>query len=495
MVRRTLPALVVAAVFVAGCADQPTMLTPDVALQRGAPAPAPGGRYIVGFDGEAAISPAVLAASGGHIVDEVAKFNALIVDGVTNPEALRAAGPAYIESGFDLFAEPIGTPLGEAGDGALAVPGATAAPWMQSGIMWGMKAIRADVGYEMTDGGAGINVCIIDSGLDNTHQELAPRVTLRAGFVAGQLATVNDPNGHGSHVAGSAAGHGVVAPGVAPRANLMGARVLNAAGSGAEGAIVNGMNWCVDNGAHVLNLSLGGARYLGQAAYVSSAILYGNAVNYATSNGVVVVTASGNSNIQLPNPNQIFVPGSVPGTVNVGATGPLSRSTAPQFPYDPFNPNNVWRSPDNKAYYSNFGEAVHVFAPGGRGNVALSEPYRRVNNVVQGATNDFIWSVCSPQTNQTGAGNVGGNWGATGSCLNNTSRYVPYAGTSMAAPHVAGLAALLYAELGGTRNAANRARVEACIKTTTDDIGPSSTYGLGRVNVEKAITAIRGGQC
>jgi lantibiotic leader peptide-processing serine protease len=493
MVRRVFPPLIALALLTGACADQNAVLDPGAAAENRDPAPQPG-RYIVGFDGEASISPDVLAASGGQIVDAVPQFNALIVDGVTNPEALRAANPAYIESGFNMYAEPIKQPLGAPAGGALAVPGATTAPWVQSGILWGMKAMKATEGYAMTNGGAGINVCIVDSGVDILHQELAPRTTERSNWVTTDL-RIDDPNGHGSHVAGTAAGHGVVAPGVAPRANIMSARVLNTAGSGAEVWIVNGMNWCVDNGAHVINMSLGGTRYLGQPAYISSPIFYGTAVNYATSNGVVVVTASGNSNTQLPNPNQMFVPAQVPGTIIVGATGPLSRNPVVLFPFDPFDPNNVWRSPDNKAYYSNFGEAIHVFAPGGRGGIPLSEPFRRVNGVTQGATNDFTWSVCSGQTTQTGAGNVGGNWGATGSCSNNTGRYVPYGGTSMAAPHVAGMAALLYAELGGVRNAANRARVENCIKNTTDNIGPSSTYGGGRANVQAAINAIRANQC
>jgi lantibiotic leader peptide-processing serine protease len=272
--------------------------------------------------------------------------------------------------------------------------------------------------------------------------------------------------------------------------------VLNSDGSGAESWIINGMNWCVDNGAHVINASLGATRYLGEPAYITSPILYGSALAYATSHGAVVVTAAGNSNTQLPNPNQLFVPAQVPGTIIVGATGPLTkRPEAPLFPFDPFDANNVWRSADNKAYYSNFGTAVHVFAPGGRGSVPVSEPFRRVNAVLQGATNDFIWSVCSGQTGQTGAGNIGGDWGGVGSCLGNSVRYVPYAGTSMAAPHVSGMAALLYAELGGVRNATNRARVETCIRTTTDDIGDPNIYGGGRVNVKKAIDAIRAGQC
>jgi hypothetical protein len=57
------------------------------------------------------------------------------------------------------------------------------------------------------------------------------------------------------------------------------------------------------------------------------------------------------------------------------------------------------------------------------------------------------------------------------------------------------MAALLYAELGGVRTAGNRARVEACIRSTTDNIGDPSIYGGGRVNVHSAIDAIRSGAC
>ena len=65
----------------------------------------------------------------------------------------------------------------------------------------------------------------------------------------------------------------------------------------------------------------------------------------------------------------------------------------------------------------------------------------------------------------------------------------------MASPHVAGMAAVLYAELGGTRTPANVQRVLQCIKSTTDNIGPATTFGGGRVNVKKAVDAIRAGTC
>ncbi len=475
------------------CADPAALSSPIPSAARGPIAAAPG-RYLVGFNGTPAISPSVLASSGGSIVDSIPALHVLVVDRVTNPDALKAAQPRYVEAGFDASISPIANDE-PVPDAVADVPGQQNTPWYASNVLWGMKDIHADAGWSGTNGGAGINACILDTGVDSLHQELSARVTKRVNFVVAEP-RIDDPNGHGSHVSGTVAGSGVVISGVAPRANIMSSRVLNTAGSGSESAIINGLIWCVDNGAHVINISLGGVRYKGTASYNNSVITYSAAVKYATDAGTVVLTAAGNNNLKLPNPAEIFVPAQIPGTIVIGATGPLTRSTAPAPPaWDPFDPNQVWRSPDYKAYYSNFGTGVAVFAPGGRGNVPLSEVYRFVNRVGQGGPNDQIWSVCSSQTNQTGAANSGGAPSGAASCLSNTSRYIAYAGTSMATPHVTGMAAILYDALGGVRSAANRARVEACITTTTDNIGPSDTYGGGRVNIQSALTALRSGGC
>jgi subtilisin family serine protease len=285
--------------------------------------------------------------------------------------------------------------------------------------------------------------------------------------------------------------------------------VLNAAGSGSETAIVNGIRWCADNGAHVANVSIGGLRYRGQASFVSSPITYGNAVRYATERGMVVVVSAGNSNLRLPNVGNalITVPAQVPGTMIVGATGPVSKVGTfqvdgatrtlplPVPDWNPFDPEQVWQGVDGKAFYSNYGTGVHVFAPGGRGGLSLMYPYYRYNQLTQGSTLDQIYSLCSGKSTQMGPRNVRGAPGATGSCANATRRYIAYSGTSMAAPHVAGLAAVLYAEIGGAPTAAKRVRVMGCILRTTDDIGPATTFGGGRINVRRAVDAVRAGDC
>jgi subtilisin family serine protease len=174
----------------------------------------------------------------------------------------------------------------------------------------------------------------------------------------------------------------------------------------------------------------------------------------------------------------------------------VSRSTAPAVPaWDPTNAAHVWQGVDGKAFYSNWGTAVDVFAPGGRGSIPFSYEYYRFNQVTQGLTRDNVYGVCASTTAQTGAIDAAGAPGTSATCAGQTNRYIAYAGTSMAAPHVAGLAALLYGELGGVRSVANRERVMQCIRATTDAVGPSSTFGAGRVNARRAVEALRAGEC
>lgn len=495
MARRSITPLVAVTMLAGAACTDPAGISPVEPSALRGPLASAAGRFLVAFDGPAYVGSDVLAASGGKIVDSIPQMNVLVIDGVTNPDALGSAHPKYIESEFVASVAPLIVEGTAPSDIGTSVPGQQNTPWFASNVLWGMHAIHADDGWATTNGGQGVNACIIDTGIDSLHQELSPRVTKRANFVDKET-RVDDPNGHGSHVSGTVAGTGIVVSGVAPRANLFGARALNAAGSGTETAIINGINWCVNNGAHVINMSIGGIRYKAFPSYSNSLKIYGDAIKNANDSGVVVVTAAGNDNLQLPNPALINVPSQVPGTIIVGATGPVTRSTAPLPPnWDPFDPGQVWRSPDYKAYYSNFGETINVFAPGGSGGVPLNDVYRFVDRVAQGGPNDQIWSICSGETAQTGAVNSGGVPSGSGSCSGATDRYIEYAGTSMATPHVAGMAVVLYDALGGVRSAANRARVESCIEHTTDDIGPSSTYGGGRVNVKKALAALRAGTC
>jgi subtilisin family serine protease len=494
--------LVLGALVLAACSDGgPASLVTGPAAVRGVRVAAP--RYLVGLESaDAQLSAEALAAAGSsaQVVDAIPALNVVVVDRVTNPAALQGPGVAYVEEEFTTQVDD------QVMDETIAAAPLAAfnAPWYQSRVQWDMQAMRADEAWAFSSQGQGANVCIVDTGVDNLHQELATRVPLRANFVTSPAAEtapgiVNDGNGHGSHVAGTVAAGGTVMYGVAPKATILGARVLNNAGSGSQTAIMNAIRWCADNGSHVINASLGGRVYRGDAAFATSLNAYSSAIKYATDRGVVVVVAAGNDNIEQPNPGgyQYTVPAQALGVISVGATGPVSKAEFASVAqgFDPLDPAKVWQSVDGKAFYSNYGRDVTVFAPGGRGSIPFSFPYYRFEGVAQGSALDQIYSICPSTISVSGQINVGGAPGNTASCLGQTNRYRAIAGTSMAAPHVAGMAAVLYAELGGTRSDANRLRVESCIKSTTDNIGPASTFGGGRVNVVRALAALRSGSC
>lgn len=162
-----------------------------------------------------------------------------------------------------------------------------------------------------------IVIAVIDTGIDTEHEDL------NQGKVIGWMDFVNgepdpyDDNGHGTHVASIAAGEGEANPalaGVAPRAALVGVKVLNAAGSGTASDVISGINWVVANkaafGIEVVNLSLGTS---GCSSGTDSLSL---AVDNAVSSGLVVVVAAGNSG---PQSCTIGSPAAAQGAITVGA--------------------------------------------------------------------------------------------------------------------------------------------------------------------------------
>ena len=141
--------------------------------------------------------------------------------------------------------------------------------------------------------GTGIDIAVVDTGVYAGHPDLAGKVTAGASAISGNgVVTVGsgstDPNGHGTHVAGIAAAtanNGVGVAGVAPGATVIPVRVLDANGSGWTSDVAAGVTWAVDNGAEVVNLSLGSA---------SESSSLANAIAYAHAHNVVVVAAGGN---------------------------------------------------------------------------------------------------------------------------------------------------------------------------------------------------------
>jgi subtilisin len=269
---------------------------------------------------------------------------------------------------------------------------------------WGVKRIGAGVVHDSKNKGAGVNVAIIDSGIDHTHEDLDANYKGGYDFVNSDDDPMDD-NGHGTHVAGTVAAEdndiGVV--GVAPMANLYALKVLDSKGSGSYSDVIAALQWCVDKGIRVTNNSYGSSRdpgYTVKAAFDKS---------YDA--GIIHVAAAGNG-------GSVIYPAAYSSVIAVSATD----------------------SNDELAWFSSTGTQVELAAPGVNINSTLP------GNEYSGET----WS-----------------------------------GTSMASPHVAGTAALVWAKYSGWTND----EVRTQLQNTADDLGATgwdSKYGYGLVDADEA---------
>ncbi|HYH48115.1 MAG TPA: S8 family serine peptidase [Acidimicrobiia bacterium] len=297
---------------------------------------------------------------------------------------------------------------------------------------WSLPKIGAPAAWANTTG-AGVRIGIVDTGADLEHEDLAGKIVAHTSCIGSNgdpakcTGSGQDEQGHGTHVAGIAAAakdnHLGVA-GVAPDAELVVAKVLGAAGAGTTEDINAGIRWVVDHGAKVVNLSLGDPNYLITSL---NGTPLSEGIEYAWAHGAIPVLASGNTN-----PLGVGLLGSSEyGSVNavvVGATGP-SDQVAP------------YSSPLGNAKWS-------IMAPGGIGG---GTPARDILS--------SIWK--KGEHNQ----------------------YAALAGTSMAAPHVAGALALLLAQGYGQQAAVDRLLATA---DRSVSCGLMSGNCAGRLDVARA---------
>jgi subtilisin family serine protease len=167
--------------------------------------------------------------------------------------------------------------------------------------------------------GAGVTVAVLDTGIDAGHPDLAGKVVGEQNFTDSDTAT--DRHGHGTHVAGIAAGTGAEFTGVAPGAALLNAKVVGDDGSGLESGIIAGMEWAVAQGAGVVNLSLGGPASDGTDP-LSQAV---DALTAA--HDVLFAVAAGNSG---PRDHTVTSPGAADAALTVGSVdkaGELAASS------------------------------------------------------------------------------------------------------------------------------------------------------------------------
>lgn len=159
---------------------------------------------------------------------------------------------------------------------------------------WGLDDTEVDDAYPFAGTASGVVIAILDSGVDLNHPDLVDHLVPGWDFVDDD-AVPQDGHGHGTHVAGIAAAvtsNGVGISGAAPDARIMPVRVLDDSGVGYTDTIAVAIDWAVDNGADVINLSLGGGTDLLSRIYKSGPM--NDAIKRAEAKGVLVVAAAGN---------------------------------------------------------------------------------------------------------------------------------------------------------------------------------------------------------
>lgn len=165
--------------------------------------------------------------------------------------------------------------------------------------------------------GRGVRIAILDTGIDAEHPDLAGRIVSYRDFIQPEASdTPRDPNGHGTHVAGIAAGSGAASDGryrgVAPEADLVIGRVLDADGGGRTSTVMAAIEWALDEGARAVNISLGGPPYPSDGTDALSQL-----IDAAVAEGLVVCVAAGNMG---PASQTIGSPAAAQRAITVGAS-------------------------------------------------------------------------------------------------------------------------------------------------------------------------------
>jgi subtilisin len=311
-------------------------------------------RKIVVFDkniSDKGIKTGILKKAGAQELDDLALVNSISV--MMPEKAISAlekmAGIRSVEE--DAMFYTLARPDTECGNGACE-PGENVnkCPQDCSGddedpeppqepsqvVPWGYNRIYT-VEANQVNRGTGIRVGIIDTGISTSHPDLA---------VKGGINTINtrksynDDNGHGSHVAGTVAAldNNIGVIGVAPEAELYAIKVLDRRGVGYLSDIIEGLEWSINNGMQVVNMSLG---RLG-ITYVNGVDIYEEAINAVYNEGITIVAAAGNDGDGIDSNHEIYYPARYTNTIAVSATDDT----------------------DNLAWFSSWGEGIDIAAPG-----------------------------------------------------------------------------------------------------------------------------------
>jgi subtilisin family serine protease len=308
---------------------------------------------------------------------------------------------------------------------------------------WALPKINAPGAWDFTRGSTSVKVAILDSGIDANHPDLKGKIP----YTGGQKDFVNFDNdasddlGHGTLVAGIEGASinnraGVV--GICPDCRLLVAKVLDQNNKARDSDVIDAINWASSNGANVINMSFG----LGGPSTALE-----TAVNNAWGKGAVLVAAAGNTGS-----NDLTVyPAAYPNVIAVAATDKDDKraiyewrtGTGGTYPYTS-GPD----APTQMVEASNAGPWVDVAAPG---------------KEILTTARTYYDTIC-----RCYPANVATSWG-----------------TSMAAPHVSGLAGLLFSQ-GGMTNTQVRKKIEDTAKDL-GTVGKDPVFGHGLINAQAAL--------
>lgn len=332
--------------------------------------------------------------------------------------------------------------------------------------LWGLKKIQAEQAWDITQG-EGVVVAVVDTGIDYNHPDIAANVWTNPGeipnngvdddangfiddirgwdFIGHDVyypAPGNDPmdgHGHGTHVAGTIAAIGnnnLGIIGVAPKAKIIPVKGLDDRGYGFISDLANGIVYAAQNGADVINNSWG------CGGGCSSNPVAEDAVRTAYGLGAVAVFAAGNdsSDVIYYSPQNMTNPKPI-----------VVAASSEQ---------------DTPTYFTNFGTLIDIAAPGGgiKNPPPDFDPFRNILSLKAGMCDPYM----CPSELTVGAD------------------YIRQAGTSMAAPHASGLAALVIANRPNFTNE----EVRRVLILSSDDVsspGRDLYTGAGRINAARAL--------